>query len=250
MRRSVVTLIAALATGIAAQPSHAADLPLKAPAAVAAPLYNWSGIYIGGNIGYGWSDAGWTDQDDTTLFGDYVPPDGFSNKLSGIIGGGQIGFNYQTGNWVLGAEAMFDAASVKGDFASDTLFGAGDDQFEARIKTLMLFTARVGYAWNNVLAYGKAGIAAANIEASVSDDVGPNTGSGSESHWLAGPTVGAGLEYGITPNLSIGAEYDYIHLDSSSYQLGDASGSYSWDVNVEDVHMVLAKLNYRFNWSH
>lgn len=252
MRRSAVALIFALGMGFVSQSSLAADMPLKAPAAAPVSLYNWSGFYVGGNLGYGWSDASWENGDNTSSFGDYPSflDITASHDMSGVIGGGQIGYNYQTGPWVLGVEAMFDGASIKGSFSSNkTPFSlGGDDQFEARIKALMLFTGRVGYASDNILAYGKAGVGVANIRAEVSDDVGAFTGSGSDSHWLTGPTVGVGLEYGITPNLSIGVEYDYLYLKSATYQLGDATGSYSWDVDVRNVNLVMAKLNYRFNW--
>ena len=247
MRISGIMMAAAIALGIAAQPSFAVEMPLKAPAHVAS-AYNWSGFYVGGNVGYGWSTADWTNEDDTTLFGDAVPPDSFSNRMTGLVGGGQIGFNFQNGNWVLGVEAMLDAAGLKGSQTST--FGAADDQFESRLKALMLFTGRAGYAWNNVLAYAKAGLAVADIEASAADNVGPNTGSGSDSQWLAGLTVGVGFEYGVTPNLSVALEYDYIHLNSASYQLGDSTGSYRWNVGVSDINLVLAKLNYRFNGLH
>lgn len=250
MRRSAVALVFALGMGFVSQPSLAADMPLKAPAIAPVSVYNWSGLYVGGNLGYGWTNADWENLESTppATFFDYTPGQTFSHSMSGVIGGGQIGYNYQSGPWVFGIEAMVDAASIKGAFSSDTPFGAGDDQFEARIKMLMLFTGRLGYAWNNLLAYGKAGVGVANIRAEVSDDVGAFTGSGSDSHWLTGPTVGVGLEYGITANLSIGVEYDYLYLKSATYQLGDATGSYSWDVDVRNVNLVMAKLNYRFNW--
>jgi len=246
MYRLAFALVVAVATGLISQASRAADLPLKAPALV--PGYNWSGIYIGGNVGYGRSTTFWDNLDDTTLWGDNIPPDSFSHGVSGMIGGGQIGYNYQTGPYVFGIEAMIDASAIKGDHASDTVFGAADDQFETRIKTLVLITGRIGYAWNNLLVYGKGGLAMANIHLSVTDDTGPFTGSGSASKWRTGLTFGAGLEYGITPNLSVGIEYDYIRLQSAQYELGDDTGTYLWDVDLRNVSLLMAKLNYRLDW--
>lgn len=83
----------------------------------------------------------------------------------------------------------------------------------------------------------------------MSDNVGASTGSGSDSQWRTGPTVGLGIEYGITPNLSFAVEYDYIRLNSGSYQLGGSTGSYLWDIDTRNVNVVMAKLNYRFDWA-
>ena len=167
-----------------------------------------------------------------------------SSDLSGVIGGGQIGFNYQSGAWVFGLEALLAGSGIKGDVAST--FGAADDQFTVRIDTLLLGTGRLGYAWDRLLAYGKAGVAAARIRASVSDVVGPNIGSGSDAVWQFRPTFGLGLEYAITPNVSLGVEYNYIRLGTRTYQLGDATGSYAWDIDIRNVNLLMAKLNYRF----
>jgi outer membrane immunogenic protein len=165
--------------------------------------------------------------------------------MSGIIGGGQIGYNYQAGQWVFGLEAMLDASAIKSSQTSG--FGAADDKFEVEIKSFLLATGRLGYAWDKFLAYGKAGIAIANISASVTDNVGPTTGAGSDSRWRSGPTVGLGIEYGITPNLSLAVEYDYIRLSAASYQLGGGAGSYLWDLDAHNISQVMAKLNYKIN---
>jgi outer membrane immunogenic protein len=248
MRCRKLVLIAAIGVMALSTSAGAADMPVKALAAMPAamPAYPWSGLYAGANLGYGRADANWTNQESTpaATFFDAIPGDTLSNNMSGVIGGGQIGYNYQAGRWVLGIEAMFDASAIKGSQTST--FGAADDQFEARLKSLMLGTVRLGYAWDNVMAYGKAGIAAARINASVTDNVAPTTGSGSDSKWRSGPTVGLGIEYGITRNLSLAVEYDYIHLDSGSYQLGGSAGSYLWDLDVRNVSIVMGKLNYRF----
>ena len=94
----------------------AADLPVKAPVyrAPVAAAYNWTGWYVGGNIGYGWgtADTNYTDPG----FGFFGLPTSFSasQNLSGIIGGGQIGYNWQANNtWVFGLEADFQGSGQK-----------------------------------------------------------------------------------------------------------------------------------------
>lgn len=245
MRQLMVLVIAGVALGSLSQPSLAADMPIKAPAVAVISAYDWSGFYIGANIGGGRSSANYTNLDNTTLFGDSVPPDTFNHSLSGVFGGGQIGYNIQRGRWVFGVEALIDAAGIKGNYTST--FGAADDQYETRISTLVLLTGRIGYAWDRLLVYGKAGLGAANIEASVTDSVGPSTGSGNASDWRYGPTVGLGIEYALSPNLSVAVEYDYLNLTGTDYQLGDSTGSYLWNVEVRDVSLLMAKLNYRFS---
>jgi outer membrane immunogenic protein len=250
MHHKSLVLIAAIGVVGLSTSAGAADLPAKVPAVMPTYVsaYNWSGFYIGGNFGYGNTDADWTNKESSpaATFFDAVPGDTFSHGMSGIMGGGQIGYNYQAGQWVFGIEAMLDAAAIKGSYDYTSAFAAADDQFEARIDSLLTVTARLGYAWDNVLFYGKAGIATARIKASVTDDVPAFTGAGNDSQWRTGPTVGVGIEYGITRNLSLAVEYDYTHLGSGSYQLGGGAGSYVWDVDVRNISQVTGKLNYRF----
>lgn len=233
-----------LATLAAFTPSalRAADLPVKQ--AASAP--NWSGIYAGLNAGFGWSHANWrnTASAPAATFFDYVPGEGFSSKLSGVLGGAHLGVNYQSGAWVYGAEAAISGGSINGAFTSMT--GAADDRFRARLDALFLATGRIGFTWSDYLAYGKAGIAAARVHLSVSDTLPPTTGSGSDTQWRFGPAVGLGLEHRLTPHLSIAAEYDYVHLGDGTYQLGGAAGDYSWKVDLPDLHLLMVRLNYRF----
>jgi outer membrane immunogenic protein len=209
---------------------------------------NWSGLYAGLGAGFGWSSGKWTNQTSTPAgaFFDYVPGQGFSDNQSGPLGVAQIGFNIQNGPWVFGAEAMVAGADISGKFKSNVTSGAADDEFEARLDALVLGTVRVGYAWDNLLAYGKAGYGMAHIHVSVSDVTLPTTGSGNASQWRSGPTFGLGLEYRLTQQLSIAAEYDYLHLESGDYDLGGGAGSYVWDVGIRDVNMLLVRMNYRF----
>ena len=240
---------------LAAAPAIAADLPVKARPVVpvAAPIYNWSGFYIGGNVGGGWSRADYLNTANTTFFGDVGGPPGFSHNTSGFVGGGQVGFNWQVTNWVFGVEAMYDYANVKG--TTNPLRGGApplgmDDNFETRIRALFLGTARVGYAWNNWLMYLKGGYAGGDIRVSVVDIVGANQGSGSDTHWRNGWTIGGGVEYGLTPNWTVAAEYNYIRLQSGTYELGGtaAPALYTFVVDTRDTHLATVRLNYKFGW--
>jgi outer membrane immunogenic protein len=213
---------------------------------------DWSGFYVGLNAGGGWSSSHWVNKTSApaATFFDYTPGQGFSNGLSGLIGGAQLGVNFQNGRWVYGLEAMLDGSGISGNFASTSPFGAGDDQFKAGLNALFLGTGRIGYSWNDWLAYGKAGYAAGRIHLSVTDNVGPTTGSGSASQWRSGPTAGIGIEYRLTPQFSIAAEYEYIRLNSGTYQLGGGAGSYRWDVGIRDINLLMVRMNYRLPLGH
>jgi outer membrane immunogenic protein len=241
MRRSHLVLIVG-AFALVPQLALSAERATKAPVAATA-VHDWSGLYVGANLGFGVTSSDWQNLNNTTLFGDAVPGDSFSSRLSGLTGGGQVGINFQSGPWVYGVEALFEATDINGPHTAS--FGAGDDNFDARIRALLLGSARLGYAWQRWFGFLKAGYAAAYVRTSINDGGPPTTGSGKDSNWRSGPAVGFGFEYEMTSAISVGLEYDYIRLDGGTYQLGDATGSYLWDVDLRNVHLVLARLNYR-----
>src|SRR5262249_27870110 len=120
MKRALITAVAALV--FAGGSALAADLPRKAPITKAPPpaYYNWTGFYIGGHVGYGWGDS------DVSIVGLGGPawnpyfPDPFrprSFDSNGFIGGGQIGYNFQTGSIVFGAEADISYSNIDGSLA-------------------------------------------------------------------------------------------------------------------------------------
>jgi outer membrane immunogenic protein len=229
--------------------ASAADMPTKAPVqrAPLATMYNWSGCYAGLNAGGGWARTRFTNTVNTTDFGHLLPGESFTYTYDGFVGGGQIGCNYQVSQWVFGVEGTFAGTSIKGD-ASDQII-LFDDVFTTRINTLATVTGRVGYAWNNVLLYAKGGYAGAHVKFSVSDTccgggISP-MGAGSDSHWQNGWTVGAGLEYGLTPNWIIGAEYNYIDVGTANYEVGGGAGSYAFDVKTR-IQTVLGRVSYKF----
>jgi len=242
MRRLFVALLATGALSVAAQ---AADMPVKAPYRPApVMLYNWTGCYIGAHIGAGWNRTEWTNTANTTAFGDLSPGDGFSQTNTGFIGGGQLGCNYQVENWVFGIEGTFAGSTINGTL-NNTTFGTADDVFDTHINTIATVTGRVGYAFNNWLPYIKGGYAGADVKFGVSDTAGANQGSGSETKWHNGWTIGGGLDYGLTPNWIIGVEYDYISLETRNYDVGGGAGVYTFDVKPQ-IHEFLVRGSYKF----
>jgi outer membrane immunogenic protein len=264
MTRTLTVCIGALALAAMTIPASAADIPRPAPPppVVAPPVvYNWSGFYIGGNLGGKWADHG----GDISLdqFVAVTPLGIFGTGGNGsegaFVGGGQIGFNWQAGGWVFGVEGDFQATSAERTFVccgpvaaavlippfvlGDTITVSNDWQASIR--------GRLGYAWDRFLVYGTAGVAFANLEASV---FLPGALIASASDTLTGWTAGGGIEFGLWDNWSLGVEYRFSSFDASDFGLGNivfdpvlpgAPLRSRFDL---ETHEVTARLNYRFSW--
>jgi outer membrane immunogenic protein len=244
---AAVTFTAALGAGAASAADLAARPYTKAPPAYIEPIFNWSGFYIGGHIGGAWTNEEWINSANTTAFGDLSPGQGFRQRNSGVFGGGQMGYNWQANNFVFGLEGTISGLDNHGTVLN-TVFGAGlDDQFSWRADWMATITGRAGIAYANNLFYVKGGYAGVNNRLSVSDVLPPATGSGSQTQWHNGWTIGAGWEYGITQNWIVGLEYDYSQFEKKSYQLaGTAAGTYTFDARPRDIQSAVVRLSYKF----
>jgi len=184
MKKKILAFAVAAATAVGT--AAAADLP-RGPAPYYPPppiVYNWNGFYAGLNVGYEWGK---------------VTNSGFNP--SGIAGGGQIGYNWQIGQFVLGGETDIQASAADDTFAaykfSNPWFGT--------------LRGRAGFAINNVLLYATAGLAYGGLKAEL--------GSLDDSKTLVGWTGGLGLEYGFTPSWSAKVEYLYMDLGSRTFSI-------------------------------
>jgi outer membrane immunogenic protein len=250
MKKFLLATVGLLALGIAA-PASAADLApyTKAPPPPVVAVYDWSGFYIGANGGGGWSHKCW----DVTSFRAPVAffSEGCHNATGGEVGG-QIGYRWQSAGWVFGLEAQGDWADLKGSNVSLFIPAWTNN---SKIDAFGLFTGQVGYAWNNVLWYVKGGAAVTgdNYRGTVTA-TGALFDSANETRW--GGTVGTGLEFGFAPNWSVGVEYDHLFMGNHSITTTSAgvlagipAGSvFRTDSVRQDVDMVTARINYRFNW--
>ena len=255
MKKFLLATVGLVASGMAA-PASAADLAArpytKAPPMVAA-VYDWSGFYVGANGGWGSSHKCW---DISNFLGATVVPvfrEGCHDATGGVVGG-QIGYRWQSAGWVFGLEAQGDWADLKGSNVSAFIPAWTNN---SKIEAFGLFTGQVGYAWNNVLWYVKGG-------AAVTDDkfrgtvtaTGALFDSASETRW--GGVVGTGIEFGFAPNWSVAFEYDHLFMGNNSRSftstgvLGAAiipvGGVFRTDSIRQDVDLVTARINYRFNW--
>jgi outer membrane immunogenic protein len=215
--------------------AQAADLPARpmpapvAPVMYAPPVYNWSGIYVGGNLGGGFASSSWSDA--------FTGANDNFNK-GGFIGGGQIGGNLQF-NWlVVGVEGDFDWTGIK---------AGGTDSAGNAINTNTQWTAtatgRIGAAFDRLLVYGKGGVAFADDKSSLNDTFG---GSASTNNTRTGWTAGVGLEYAFYQNWSAKLEYDYLGFGSQTLNLPTAAFptyASSASLNVQEIK---AGINYKF----
>jgi outer membrane immunogenic protein len=226
-----------------AAPALAADLPVKAAPPYVAPMYNWSGFYIGGNGGWGRSDDC---LDILTAAGAFLV-DGCRDKSGGIIGG-QIGYRWQQPNnhFVFGLEAQGDWANIKSSHVS---FFDPNFTFGTKVDGLGLFTGQFGFAMDTWLWYVKGGAAVTSNTFFVNSTVGGvGLFSASSTRW--GGALGTGFEYGFTPNWSVGLEYDHLFMGATDNSFPIARGPLAGSLNriIQDVDMVTVRVNYRFDW--
>jgi len=244
MRRFASIGAGLLSAAMFAGAAHAADLPArvytKAPA-IAAPVYSWSGFYLGINGGGASSHECYTI---TSVAGAPVFPNSEGcHDATGALLGGQIGYRWQVTSWVFGLEAQGDWADLKGSNASLTAIIPYTNQ--TKIDAIGLFTGQVGYAWNNVLLYVKGGAAVTdNQYSSFFTATNVVFNQASETRW--GGAVGAGFEFGFASNWSLGVEYDHLFMGTDSVSFTGINAVTRTDNISQDVDMVVGRLNYRF----
>jgi len=219
--RAVAAVVGLLAIS---ELAWAADLS-PAPAVAPAP-YNWTGLYVGANVGY--ASARVTE----TVSGGGGTA---SANLPGGIGGFQIGANGQFGAVVLGFEADFD-----GNMATKSVIGNGILSGTAQIPWIGTLRGRVGYAFDRFLLYATAGGAATQLISTV--NVGA-IGSSSTTNTHGGWTAGGGLEAAVTDSLS--ARVEYLYVDTGNINVAQLGAPLVTDtVRLQD-NLVRAGVNYR-----
>ncbi|MBR1124630.1 outer membrane beta-barrel protein [Bradyrhizobium lablabi] len=243
-----IALAAAAASLLLTGAASAADMApryTKAPPPVVAPIYNWTGFYIGINGGGGWADKCWD------IFNDVGFPiapfrEGCHTASGGTVGG-QIGYRWQAAQWVFGLEAQGNWADFKGSNAS-LFFAPGAAINRTKVDAFGLFTGQVGYAWNNFLWYVKGGAAVTNDKyEGIIGGTGIVFDRAEETRW--GAAVGTGIEYGFGPGWSLGIEYNHLFMGHRDINLTfvAAPGVLSRGETIrQDVDIVTARINYRF----
>ena len=237
--------------------ASAADLPAKAPmsrAPVAAPAFSWTGFYVGIHAGYGWSNSTATVTDPTLI----LAPASLNQNGNGIIGGGQIGYNWQLApNWVVGIEADISGTGIRNttvvqgpDFRGLLFFGF-NQMAERDVKWLASVRGRLGYAADRYLIYVTGGAAWADVSYTAGPAWGGLYNPVTFSHNSSGWTLGAGFEYAFTNNWTARLEYLYYDLDGATITnpaiptiFPGFAATQTWDRNV--INVVRAGVNYKF----
>jgi outer membrane immunogenic protein len=227
------------AMGVAA-PAVAADLPVpytKTPVMIPA-LYDWSGVYVGVNGGWGSESRCF---DVVTAAGTFVGADG-CHTTSGGVAGGQIGFRWQMASWVFGFEAQGDWANLQGSSVG-LINPANIDR--SRMDAFGLFTGQVGYAFNTALLYFKGGAAVISDRNDIlSNGVVVATAAG-DNRW--GGTIGGGVEFSFAPNWSAGVEYDHLFIANNNTTFTATTGTtFSTDRIHGDSDIFTVRVNYRW----
>jgi outer membrane immunogenic protein len=244
MKKAISAL--ALATALAAGAAQAADIPSrKGPPAYMPPppMFSWTGFYVGLNLGGGWQERnnnnwGWG---------------GGSSSNGGIVGGAQIGYNYQLSPmFVVGVETDFQGTSIGSGGGNNNnnwwLFGGGFPGFgwggggAARIDWFGTVRGRLGLTlpnWPQLMIYGTGGFAYGDVR-----------GAGLWAPWSqtqTGWTAGGGVEWAFMPNWSAKAEYLYTELSGNN----NNNWGWGWGGNANNrtrFHTIRAGLNYHFNF--
>ena len=259
-RRSLAALAAlgffafGLASTASVAPARAADIAVPGPAyypkSFPPPaIYDWTGVYLGFHVG------GEILTNSVSQNGVSTSPTATSLVSSGnlrpagVLGGAQIGANYEFAPWVVGIEGSWTDAAISGS----TLIGCSvcpgpvvQERFTSHALWFAALTGRAGYAANDWLFYAKAG--GAWLHVSYTEDLiaigGPTANSQVLSDNRTGFTAGAGIEFGLVENLSGKIEYDFYGFGSKNYNFNFTPVSVR-----SNLHALTAGLNYRFNWS-
>jgi outer membrane immunogenic protein len=217
-------LVASCVLAASALPALAADMPLKAPPPLPAPVFTWNGCYLGGSVGGIWRQTdnvsvGVTDGGSGAAAAGAIPT-AFGAGGSSWIAGGQAGCNYQAANWVFGIETDFSGTRLDGSATIATNvppFFPLTSSVSQDMSVIGTTRGRLGWAWSNVLLYATGGAAYGHVSYGYTQNNfaggGATAVAASDSATQFGWTVGGGLEWGFGA-WSLKGEYLYYDLGS------------------------------------
>jgi outer membrane immunogenic protein len=228
--RGFAALLGATISLALVQAASAADMPVKGPAYKAPPAvaaYNWTGCYVGGNVGGVWSR---TDVE--------IPeyPANFDIDATSVAVGAHVGCNYMFPNrWVVGVEADWSWVDLEGD---EPTTGLNGERYFVKWDWIATLRGRLGYGWDRTLIYVTGGGAWTHLERT---NYLPTSCCAEKSGTFSGWTIGAGVEYALTPNWIVGAEYLFTSFDHKNFfYLGVTT------VDLDEVHLVRGRVSYKW----
>jgi outer membrane immunogenic protein len=241
MKKSLLVLAGAVAL---AGSATAADMPAAYKALPPAPVFTWTGCYLGGNGGGGRAHDDWQSLAGLT-FGPV--------RANGWFAGGQGGCDYQVSSFVFGIEGQFDWADMHGVALITQGGGATGVQLSSTLDRIATATGRIGYAFDRVLLYAKGGAAFAHYNHGLAavNFAGPPVPTLAGGQNVTGFVAGAGFEVALLQNWSFKAEYDYFDFGTNGVPFscvattcGGASGI-TFDIH-QNVQTFMVGVNYRF----
>lgn len=251
-------LLGAIATVAVSSTAFAADLPArtytKAPV-IAASAYNWTGFYVGVHGGGDWFNKNWylpVSPINCGGFPNCVGSNQGDHSASSWLVGGQAGYNYQVGQWVLGVEGQASWTNLNG--SNGALTAPNNVTDNSKTSALGTLTGRVGYAFDRFMIFGKAGGAWAH------DKFWTTAGTAAAPAFVPGTTLqstdsdrfgwmlGVGAEYAFTTDWSVKVEYDYMdfgtHRETLQPNLVNTT-AVQYDIK-QRIELVKVGVNYRF----
>ncbi|MGB9115293.1 outer membrane protein [Bradyrhizobium sp.] len=255
MRRLLFAQAAVLAVSLAG-PAVAADLPVKSEVPYVAPRFSWTSCYLGGHIGGGWASKDMTDpvflvQDNLIGAGTTTGINTVGTSPTGVVIGGQIGCDYQfASNVVVGIEGSASGSTMKGSKLASLVDSPPDVALvQANTDFLASVTGRIGYAFDNVLLYGRGGFAMAGDKYNVSG--GTVAGNGTPFDFLGvenriGWVVGGGVDWAFSRHWSMNVEYDYYQFGTRSILMADQVSALTGLVDVKQ-NIQVVKLGFNFH---
>jgi outer membrane immunogenic protein len=245
--------------------AHAADIAVPGPAYyptyLPPAIYNWTGVYFGGHVGGGILTDSVTQNGTASTGPGAGGPfnlEGSGNlRPSGVLGGAQLGANYEFAPWVAGAEVSWTDSSISGStlipcsitcafLSTPTNVQVVQERATSHALWFATATGRFGYAANDLLFYGKAGGAWMHVSYTQDYLTGGGVTAGSQviSADRAGFTAGVGVEYGMTENLSGKIEFDFYDFGTQNYNF------VLTPVSIQsNMYALILGLNWRFNWT-
>jgi outer membrane immunogenic protein len=221
--------------------ARAADLPPapQLPPLEAQPV--WTGFYAGLNVGGAFGSS----RNAFNIAGFGLPS--FNTPLQGVVGGGEAGYNWQTGPWVLGLEANFEGSGLSGSRTAPCpppLCGALAPSYAQKLPWLGTLRPRIGYALGNWLFYATGGGALGQVDTNATAAVGSFVATDNRSQTRGGWTIGGGVEVGFAPSWS--AKIEYLYVD-----LGSRTTTYLLDPPISNAsrftaNVITAGVNYHF----
>jgi outer membrane immunogenic protein len=221
--------------------AFAADMAVKAPPPAPPPASNWTGCYIGGNVGGGWTDF--------SANGAIIPTFAWgSQRDSSAVGGGQVGCDYQLTNWVVGVKGQFELANFAGQ---NVVPAAPSFLLNSNLRDIGTVTGRLGYTVSpNVLLYAQGGGAWIHDKFSVYGTVPVFFLSETATSDRSGYVVGVGFEYALAPSWSLFAEYNYMGFGTRNVPFVTSPMAFGTPNTLavrQDVQDAVVGVNWRFN---